>query len=100
MPTVEEAARELGDTEKEEPTVITDGRSPRQLAGSPATVRDQLEQMTKAAGVDEIMVQDMLADPQARAHSRALLARALGVAPDRATAAWPGPLPDQGRVGR
>ncbi|WP_326757184.1 LLM class flavin-dependent oxidoreductase [Streptomyces hirsutus] len=87
VPTVEEAARELGDAEKEAPTVITDGRWPRQTAGSPATVRDQIEQMAKATGVDEVMVQDMIADPQARAHSRALLAQALGVAPNRAAAA-------------
>lgn len=40
--------------------------------------------MTKAAGVDEVMVQGMIADPQARAHSRALLSQALGVFPDRA----------------
>jgi site-specific recombinase XerD len=32
--------------------------------------------MTKAAGVDEVMIQDMIADPQARTHSRALLAQA------------------------
>jgi alkanesulfonate monooxygenase SsuD/methylene tetrahydromethanopterin reductase-like flavin-dependent oxidoreductase (luciferase family) len=60
-------------------TVITDGRWPRELAGSPETVRDQLEQMTKAAGVDEVMVQDIIADPAARAHSRALLAQAMGI---------------------
>lgn len=88
MPTAEEAAAELADTAKNAPTVITDGRWPRQIAGSPATVRDQIEQMTQATGVDEIMIQDMIADPQARAHSRALLAQALGVAPSRiATAA-------------
>ncbi|MFD5065417.1 LLM class flavin-dependent oxidoreductase [Streptomyces sp. NPDC058394] len=87
VPTVEEAARELVDAEKETPTVITDGRWPRQIAGIPTTVRDQIEQMTKATGVDEVMVQDMIADPQTRAHSRALLAQALGVAPDRAAAA-------------
>jgi alkanesulfonate monooxygenase SsuD/methylene tetrahydromethanopterin reductase-like flavin-dependent oxidoreductase (luciferase family) len=49
VPTVEEAERELSQEQKDTPTVITDGRWPRQLAGSPQTVRDQLEQMTKAA---------------------------------------------------
>ncbi|MEV6379608.1 LLM class flavin-dependent oxidoreductase [Streptomyces sp. NPDC051773] len=80
VPTVEEAERELSQDQKDIPTVITDGRWPRQLAGSPQTVRDQLEQMTKATGVDEVMVQDIIAAPAARAHSRALLAEALGVA--------------------
>ncbi|MGW3690749.1 hypothetical protein [Streptomyces sp. NPDC005125] len=87
VPTVNEAARELSQEQKEAPTVITDGRWPRQLAGSPATVRDQIEQMTKATGVEEVMVQDIIADPAARAHSRALLAEALGVVPGRTAAA-------------
>ncbi|MFI1699318.1 MsnO8 family LLM class oxidoreductase [Streptomyces bobili] len=77
VPTVEEAARELTQAQKDAPTVITDGRWPLQIAGSPQTVRDQLEQMTKAAGVEEVMVQDMVADPAARAHSRTLLAQAV-----------------------
>ncbi|WP_416966731.1 MsnO8 family LLM class oxidoreductase [Streptomyces sp. 4F14] len=81
VPTVEEAERELSQDQKDTPTVITDGRWPRELAGSPQTVRDQLEQMSKATGVDEIMVQDLVADPADRAHSRALLAQALGIAP-------------------
>ncbi|WP_406326923.1 LLM class flavin-dependent oxidoreductase [Streptomyces sp. NBC_00203] len=80
IPTVEEAERELSQEQKDTPTVITDGRWPRQLAGSPQTVRDQLEQMVKATGVDEVMVQDIIADPAARAHSRALLAKALDLA--------------------
>ncbi|MFJ4424246.1 MsnO8 family LLM class oxidoreductase [Streptomyces bobili] len=75
VPTVEEAARELTQAQKDTPTVITDGRWPLQIAGSPQTVRDQLEQMTKAAGVEEVMVQDMVADPATRAHSRTLLAQ-------------------------
>ncbi|MFG2727847.1 LLM class flavin-dependent oxidoreductase [Streptomyces canus] len=87
VPTVDEAARDLTQAEKDAPTVITDGRWPRQLAGSPATVRDQIEQMTKATGVEEVLIQDCIADPEARAHSRALLAQALGVAPDRLSAA-------------
>ncbi|GAA4555959.1 hypothetical protein ACFYN9_38635 [Streptomyces collinus] len=81
VPTVEEADRELSQDQKDTPTVITDGRWPRQLAGSPQTVRDQLEQMTKATGVEEVMVQDIIADPEARSHSRALLAQALDVTP-------------------
>ncbi|MFD8220274.1 hypothetical protein ACFV2U_43035 [Streptomyces sp. NPDC059697] len=82
VPTAEEAARELSQQEKDAPTLITDGRWPRQLAGNPATIRDQIEQMTKATGAEEVMVQDVIADPEARAHSRALLAQALGVTPD------------------
>jgi alkanesulfonate monooxygenase SsuD/methylene tetrahydromethanopterin reductase-like flavin-dependent oxidoreductase (luciferase family) len=82
---------ELTQAEKDTPTVIADGRRPRLLAGSPTTVRDQIEQMTKATGVQEVMVQevmvqDVVADPEARAHSRALLAQALGATPAVAAA--------------
>jgi alkanesulfonate monooxygenase SsuD/methylene tetrahydromethanopterin reductase-like flavin-dependent oxidoreductase (luciferase family) len=86
VPTVDVAARELTQAEKDTPTVIADGLWPRLLAGSPITIRDQIEQMTKATGVQEIMVQDVVADPEARAYSRALLAQALGVTPDGAAA--------------
>ncbi|MEV7141570.1 MsnO8 family LLM class oxidoreductase [Streptomyces tauricus] len=79
LPTAAEAAQELTRQEKETPTVITDGRWPLQIAGSPTTVRDQIEQMTKATGAEEIMIQDMIADPAARAHSRTLLAQALDI---------------------
>ncbi|MFD3517653.1 MsnO8 family LLM class oxidoreductase [Streptomyces sp. NPDC058657] len=87
VPTVDVAARELTRAEKDTPTVIADGVWPRLLAGSPDTVRDQIEQMTEATGVREVMVQDLVADPQARAHSRALLAGALGAAPAAAARA-------------
>lgn len=80
------AARELTQAEKDTPTVVADGRWPRLLAGSPTTVRDQIEQMTKATGVQEVMVQDVVADPEARAHSRALLGQALGATPAVAAA--------------
>ncbi|MFJ8828065.1 hypothetical protein ACIREE_40890 [Streptomyces sp. NPDC102467] len=43
--------------------------------------------MAKATGAEEVMVQDMIPDPAARAHSRALLAQALGVIPGRTAAA-------------
>ncbi|MFD0035369.1 hypothetical protein ACWGDS_44615 [Streptomyces sp. NPDC055059] len=43
--------------------------------------------MAKATGAQEAMVQDIVADPQARAHSRALLAQTLGVTPAPVAAA-------------
>ncbi|WP_072807475.1 MsnO8 family LLM class oxidoreductase [Rhodococcoides yunnanense] len=79
LPSAEEAARELTQHQKDIPSVITDGRWPRQIAGSPATIADQIEQMVDATGVEEIMLQDMIADPAARAHSRNLFAQALGI---------------------
>ncbi|MFE3144441.1 LLM class flavin-dependent oxidoreductase [Streptomyces scopuliridis] len=87
-PSVAEAERELSRAEKDAPTVIVDGRWPRFLAGSPDTVREHLEHMAAVTGAGELMVQDVIPDPDDRAKSRALLARALGVTPRRpATAA-------------
>lgn len=51
VPTVDVAARELSQAEKDTPTVINDGMWPPLLAGSPTTIRDQIEQTGKATGV-------------------------------------------------
>lgn len=42
-------------------------------------MRGQIGRMAKVAGVQKVMVQDVMGDPDARAHSRALLAQALGI---------------------
>ncbi|MFC9624012.1 LLM class flavin-dependent oxidoreductase [Streptomyces sp. NPDC056930] len=80
-PSVAEAERELSRAEKEAPTVIVDGQWPRFLAGSPDTVREHLEHMAAVTGAEEIMVQDVIPDPDDRAKSRTLLAKALGITP-------------------
>ncbi|GGJ64667.1 MsnO8 family LLM class oxidoreductase [Streptomyces brasiliensis] len=79
-PRLSEAERMLTEAQKEEPTVIVDGRWPLQLAGSPSTVRDELEKMISASGASEIMIHDLLIEQDARLHSHALLAEALAVA--------------------
>lgn len=79
VPTPDEAAREMTETQKEEPTSITGGQWPRFVAGGPAEVRATLEQMAEESGADEIMVQDLIADPDARRHSHELLARSFGL---------------------
>ncbi|BBE24620.1 alkane monooxygenase (plasmid) [Arthrobacter sp. MN05-02] len=76
-PSVDIASQILTEAQKDEPTVITNGRWPRQLAGSPATVRAQLERMTQETGAQEIMLQDIIPDHDTRLHSHALLAGAL-----------------------
>ncbi|MGW0222793.1 MsnO8 family LLM class oxidoreductase [Streptomyces tendae] len=80
-PRVAEAERLLTDAQKEEPTVIVDGRWPQQVAGSPTTVRDELEKMVAASGATEIMIHDLITEQEARLHSHALLAEALAVTP-------------------
>lgn len=81
VPTPDEAAAEMSRTEKDEPVTITDGRWPRFVAGSPAEVRATLEQMVEESGADELMIQDLIADPADRRRSHALLAEAFGLTP-------------------
>lgn len=86
VPTPEEALQEMTDAERGEPTTIAGGRWPRFLAGGPADVRAALEQMAEESGADEVMVQDLIADPTARRRSHRLLAEAFeltGRSPDR-----------------
>jgi luciferase family oxidoreductase group 1 len=79
VPTPDDAAREMTDDEKAEPTSIIDGRWPRFVAGGPEKVRATLEQMLAESGADELMIQDLIAEPEARRRSRALLAGVFGL---------------------
>jgi len=81
VPTPDEALAEMADAERSEATTIVDGRWPRFLAGGPADVRATLEQMVDESGADEVMVQDLIADPATRRRSHALLAEAFGISP-------------------
>jgi luciferase family oxidoreductase group 1 len=80
VPSAGEAAPELSAPERDEPTTIVDGRWPRFVAGGPEDVRATLEQMAAESGADELMVQDLIADPVDRRRSHQLLAEAFGLA--------------------
>lgn len=81
VPTPDEAAREMSQAEKDQPTGIVNGQWPRFVAGSPDDVRATLEQMIAESGADEVMIQDLIAEPEARRHSHELLAQAFGLTP-------------------
>ncbi|MFJ4841511.1 MsnO8 family LLM class oxidoreductase [Streptomyces sp. NPDC088746] len=81
VPTPDDAAGELTQAERDEPVTIVDGRWPKFVAGGPDDVRATLEQMIEESAADEIMVQDLIADPAARRRSHELLAQAFGLAP-------------------
>ncbi|MDV8071378.1 MsnO8 family LLM class oxidoreductase [Rhodococcus sp. IEGM 1366] len=81
VPSTTQGARELSIGDRNEPITITDGRWPRFVGGSVQQVRATLEQMIEESGADEVMVQDMIADPRERRHSHALLADAFGLTP-------------------
>lgn len=81
VPSPDEAAAELTPEQRAEPTSIVDGRWPRFVAGGPGEVRETLERMAGDSGADEIMIQDLIADPEDRRWSHALLAEAFGLTP-------------------
>ncbi|KPI30286.1 hypothetical protein OK074_6723 [Actinobacteria bacterium OK074] len=82
VPSIDEASRTLTTAQKDEPSRIVNGRWPRQVAGRPETVRDQLLQMIEQTGATEVMLQSISPDQEARRYSRALIADALGVRPE------------------
>jgi luciferase family oxidoreductase group 1 len=79
VPTPEEALGEMSSIERDEPTTIVSGRWPRFIAGGPEDVRATLEQMVEESGADEVMVQDLIAEPATRRRSHELLAGAFGL---------------------
>jgi len=79
VPTPEEAIVELSPAARDEPTRIIDGRWPRFVAGDPEGVRATLEEMLAVSGADELMIQDLIADPAERWHSHALIAAAFAL---------------------
>ena len=72
----DEAIEELGGVPDPTPTDLQPGDWPRQISGSPSTVRDLLEQMTAQVGVDKIVVQNQIADPENVLRSHELIAEA------------------------
>ncbi len=72
----EEALRELkmrGEMPLEE------GEWPRYLVGTPATVRERLEQMANALGIDEVIVNTIVWDHEKRIRSYEMLAKEFGL---------------------
>lgn len=82
VPSPEEAAGELTQSELDEPTLINDGQWPRFVAGGPAEVRATLDQMLEQTQADELMIQNLIADPNDRRRSHELIAEMFGVTPE------------------
>ncbi len=75
-PSVETAIDELGEVPEPTPTPLPDETWPRALSGSPETMRDILEQLADRVGVDEVMIQQIVADHDDALRSHELLAEA------------------------
>lgn len=79
VPTPNAAADEMSREERDEPVTITNGQWPKFIAGGPDEVRATLEQMVEETKADEVMIQDLIADPADRRRSHELLAEAFGL---------------------
>lgn len=74
LPTPTEAVKQLGSLPQLEKYVIGSGIPPKFIAGTPDQVHQQLMHLQKDLSVNEIIVQDMFTDHQARMKSYELLA--------------------------
>lgn len=74
LPTPDDAVRQLGGLPKLEKYTPGSGIPPKFIAGTADQVHEQLIQLRKDLSADEIIVQDMFTDHQARLHSYELLA--------------------------
>ena len=80
-PTVEEAVDELGGVPDPTPEHLPAGEWSRAVSGSPSTVRSLLEGMTEQVGADEVVVQNLIEDPDDRIESHRLIAEGVGLSP-------------------
>lgn len=81
VPSAEVAEAEMAPSERDEPTHIADGRWPRFIAGTPAQVRATVEQMVAESGADEVIFQNLIADPDDRRASHARIAEMFELTP-------------------
>lgn len=79
LPSVEEAIDELGGVPEPTPNPLPEGEWPRSISGSPETMQDLLEQLTERVGVDDVVVQNLVADHDDVVRSHELLAEAAGL---------------------
>ena len=80
-PSVEEAIDELGETPDPTPETLDADEWPRSVSGSPETIAAVLSQLADRIGVDEVMIQHTVPDPDAALESHAMLAEAVGLDP-------------------
>ncbi|GAA0467799.1 LLM class flavin-dependent oxidoreductase [Halococcus dombrowskii] len=78
---VDEAIEELGYVPDPTPTPLEPGQWPRQISGSPSTVRELLETITDQVGVDEVVVQNQMGDHEKMLETHELLADAADLTP-------------------
>ncbi|WP_181685272.1 MsnO8 family LLM class oxidoreductase [Halorhabdus salina] len=78
-PTVETAINELGGVPDPTPATLDDGEWPRAISGSPETLAGLLDQLADRVGVEEVMIQQVVADHDDALRSHELLAEGIGL---------------------
>ncbi|WP_435361654.1 LLM class flavin-dependent oxidoreductase [Haloarchaeobius sp. DFWS5] len=78
-PSVDEAIDELGGVPEPTPATLDDDEWPRAISGSPETLAGLLDQLADRVGVDEVMIQHVVADHEDGLRSHELLADAVGL---------------------
>ena len=81
VPTVEEAIDELGFVPEPTPATLEAGEWPRAISGSPETLSDLLAQLADRVGVEDVMIQHVVADHGDALRSHELLAEGVGLQP-------------------
>jgi len=79
IPSVEESIEELGSVPEPTPATLDPNKWPRAISGSPSTLSGLLEQLTDRVGVDEVMIQHVIADHDQALRSHELLAEGVGL---------------------
>ncbi|WP_135664722.1 LLM class flavin-dependent oxidoreductase [Halorhabdus rudnickae] len=78
-PSVADAIEELGGVPDPTPATLDDGEWPRAISGSPETLAGLFEQLTDRVGVEEVMVQQVVADHDDALRSHELIADGIGL---------------------
>ncbi|WP_232703381.1 LLM class flavin-dependent oxidoreductase [Halobacterium wangiae] len=80
-PSVEEAVDELGGVPEPTPATLDADEWPRAISGSPDTLDGLLAQLADRVGVEEVMIQHVVADHEDALRSHELLASGVGITP-------------------
>ncbi|WP_254767416.1 LLM class flavin-dependent oxidoreductase [Salinilacihabitans rarus] len=81
VPSVDEAIDELGAVPEPTPATLDAGEWPRAISGSPETLDGLLSQLAGRVGVEEVMIQHVVADHGDALRSHELLADGVGLTP-------------------
>jgi luciferase family oxidoreductase group 1 len=81
-PSIEEAIEELGGVPEATPATLDADEWPRAISGSPETLDGLLTQLADRVGVDEVMIQHVVADHEDALRSHELIAEGVGLSPN------------------